>query len=93
MRRYIGIIGALILGFALAMLSMAIAIYVGYSQAYAGGVSVKEVYVFGLNIYEITKSGQVYIGTSIGKNMGIVCAVYMVIVLAVEEIIRKLRRL
>ena len=84
---------ALGIGFGLAMLSMAITIYFGYVHAYTGGESIKRVYLLGLKIYELTREGDKYTGTSLGVHMGIVCGIYMGMVLLLEEIIHRLRML
>lgn len=82
---------ALVMGFGLAILSMALTIYFGYVHAYSNGGNIKDVYLFGLKIYRLTMEGDNYTGTSLGVNMGIVCAIYMGIALLLEEIIHKLR--
>lgn len=84
---------ALGIGFGLALLSMAIAIYFGYVHAYSSEENIRYVYLFGFKIYRLTLEGEKYIGTSLGVNMGIICAIYMGIVFALEEIIHKLRAL
>ena len=82
---------ALGIGFGLAILSMAI--YFGYVHAYSSEENIRYVYLFGFKIYRLTLEGEKYIGTSLGVNMGIICAIYMGIVFALEEIIHKLRAL
>lgn len=84
---------ALGIGFGLAILSMALTIYFGYVHAYSNGGNAKDVYLLGLKIYRLTLEGNNYTGASLGVNMGIVCAIYMGIVLFLEEIIHKLRTL
>ena len=74
---------ALGIGFGLAILSMAIAIYFGYVHAYSSEENIRYVYLFGLKIYRLT----------LGVNMGIICAIYMGVALVLEEIIHKLRTL
>lgn len=93
MKKRIRMALALGIGFGLAIVSMAITISVGYVHAYANGGSIKDVYLFGLKIYRLILEGDNYTGTSLGVNMGIVCALYMGIVLLLEEIIHKLRTL
>ena len=83
----------LMCGFGLAILFMALAIYFGYLTAYRQGTGTSEVYMFGLNIYHLTLSGGKYIGTSNGPAMGGVCTIVMAVILIVEEIIYKLRKL
>ncbi|HCL02749.1 MAG TPA: hypothetical protein DHW61_10125, partial [Lachnoclostridium phytofermentans] len=61
------------MAFVLAIIVMSIQIYFGYTNAYESGVDGYMVKVFGLEIYALIKSGDVYLGTSIGKNMGILC--------------------
>lgn len=93
MKKRIRIALALGIGFGLAIVSMVITIYVGYVHAYSNGGSIKDVYLFGLKIYRLILEGDNYTGTSLGVNMGIVCALYMGILLLLEEIIHKLRTL
>ena len=82
---------ALGIGLGLALLSMAIAIYFGYVNAYSSEENIRYVYLFGIKIYRLTLEGEKYIGSSLGLNMGIICAIYMGIVFALEEIIHKLK--
>ncbi|MEG1166344.1 MAG: LlsX family protein, partial [Oscillospiraceae bacterium] len=58
----------LVIGFALAMLFMTIAIYFGYNNAYNNSVDNYSVNLFGMGIYTLTKAGAEYVGTSIGTN-------------------------
>lgn len=66
MKKKIKILIALIVGFALAMLLMSVAIYFGYTNAYSTDVNTLTVKILGIPIYELTKSGTEYIGKSIG---------------------------
>lgn len=84
---------ALGIGFGLAILSMAIAIYFGYVHAYSSEENIWYVYLLGFKIYRLTLEGEKYIGSSLGVNMGIICAIYMGVALVLEEIIHKLRTL
>ena len=70
MKKKIKILIALIVGFALAMLLMSVAIYFGYTNAYSTDVNTLIVKILGIPIYELTKSGTEYIGKSIGVYMG-----------------------
>lgn len=70
MKKKIKILIALIVGFALAMLLMSVAIYFGYTNAYSTDVNTLTVKILGIPIYELTKSGTEYIGKSIGVYMG-----------------------
>lgn len=93
MKKRIRMALAIGIGFVLAIVSMAITIYFGYVHAYSNGGKIKDVYLFGLKIYRLILEGDNYTGTSLWVNMGIVCALYMGIVLLLEEIIHKLRTL
>ena len=68
MKKKIKILIALIVGFALAMLLMSVAIYFGYTNAYSTDVNTLTVKILGIPIYELTKSGTEYIGKSIGED-------------------------
>ncbi|MDD7362679.1 MAG: LlsX family protein [Peptoniphilus sp.] len=83
---------AMAIGFAVAMVAMAIAIYFGYAGAYDRGGSGRDVYLFGIAIYRLSLSKGRYIGRSIGPNMGMVCAIFMVLAVALEEIVHKFRK-
>lgn len=77
-------------GFAVAMLCMTIAISFGYSNAYKSSLDSYSVYLFGLEIYTLTKAGAQYAGASIGINMGILCMAFMAVTVGIEEIVRNL---
>lgn len=77
MKRKIKILIALIVGFALAMLLMSVAIYFGYTNAYSTDVNTLTVKILGIPIYELTKSGTEYIGKSIEVYMGAVRGICM----------------
>ena len=91
MKKKIKILIALIVGFALAMLLMSVAIYFGYTNAYSTDVNTLTVKILGIPIYELTKSGTEYIGKSIGVYMGAVCGICMAISVIAEELISKAR--
>lgn len=91
MKRKIKILIALIVGFALAMLLMSVAIYFGFTNAYSTGVNALTVKIVGIPIYELTKSGTEYVGKSIGVYMGAVCGICIVLSVIVEELISKVR--
>ena len=80
MKRKIKILIALIVGFALAMLLMSVAIYFGYTNAYSTDVNTLTVKILGIPIYELT---EVY--------MGAVCGICMAISVIAEELISKAR--
>ena len=80
---------ALIVGFALAMLLMSVAIYFGYTNAYSTNVDALTVKILGIPIYELTKSGTEYIGKTIGIYMGVVCGICMALSVIVGELISK----
>ena len=85
------IIIAVVIGFAVAMAVMAVAIYFGYTDAYASEVDSLQVKLLGLPIYDLLKTGGGYVGSSIGQNMGIVCLIFVAIAICVERIVRKIR--
>ena len=91
MKRKIKILIALIVGFALAMLLMSVAIYFGYTNAYSTDVNTLTVKILGIPIYELTKSGTENIGKSIGVYMGAVFGICMAISVIAEELISKAR--
>lgn len=91
MKRKIKILISLIVGFALAMLLMSVAIYFGFTDAYSTGVNSLTVKILGIPVYELTKSGTEYIGKSLGVYMGAVCGICMALSVIVEEFISKVR--
>ena len=92
-KNIIALIIAIVAGFALAMLAMSVAIYFGYTEAYAGSAESLNVSLFGLDIYTLTKAGEQYNGSSIGQNMGIICAGFMAVAVLMEQfIIRAVNR-
>lgn len=86
------IILALVIGFAAAMILMSVFIYFGYSSAYSTDAEQYTVKILGISIYELTRSGDKYIGSPVGPNMGIICGICMAVSFAAEEIIYKIRR-
>lgn len=58
MKKKIKILIALIVGFALAMLLMSVAIYFGYTNAYSTDVNTLTVKILGIPIYELTRGAQ-----------------------------------
>ena len=92
MKKKIKILIALIVGFALAMLLMSVAIYFGFTNAYSTDVNALTVKILGISIYELTKTGTEYISKAIGINMGAVCGICMALCVISEEIISKARR-
>lgn len=91
MKKKIKILITLIVGFALAMVLMSVAIYFGYTNAYSTDINTLTVKILGIPIYELIKSGTEYIGKSIGVNMGAVCAICMAFSVIAEELISKAR--
>lgn len=87
MNKKIKIIVALISGFVIAMILMGLTIYFAYCQAYSTNIGALTVRVFGIPIYELTRTGTSYIGKS---YMGVLCLIFMLIGLLVEEIISKI---
>ncbi len=88
MNKKIKIIVALISGFVIAMILMGLTIYFAYCQAYSTNIGALTVRVFGIPIYELTRTGTSYIGKS---YMGVLCLIFMLIGLLVEEIISKIK--
>lgn len=85
------IIIAIIVGFAVAMLVMAVAIYFGYTNAYNSNVNDMNVSLFGIDIYNLKKNGNKYNGSSIGQNMGIVCAIFIAGSVYIERVITRFK--
>ena len=92
MRTALKIVLAWAIGFGVAMLIMAVAIYFGYSNAYRQGQQTSEVYLFGLNIYHLTLQGRKYVGTPVGEEMGKFCSTISLIAIVIEELFRRLRK-
>lgn len=63
---------AIVVGFLISLILMAIVIYFAYSKAYETGMEAMAAKILGLPIYHLIKEGDTYIGQSIGLNMGIV---------------------
>ena len=85
------IIIAIIVGFAVAMLAMAVTIYFGYAKAYNSNVNDMNVSLFGIDIYTLVRNGKKYNGSSIGQNMGIICVIFIVGAICVERLITKVK--
>lgn len=83
---------ALVIGFAFAMIIMCVGIYFGYTNAYKTDVDLFTVKILGLPIYELSKKGAEYVGRSKGIYMGMFCGICMVIAVAIETMIGRLRR-
>lgn len=91
MKSGLRIVIALAIGFGVAMLLMAIAIYFGYLKAYAGGGDTYPVKLIGITIYHLTLDNGEYVGTSAGPNMGAFSGICMGIAVILEELIHKAR--
>lgn len=92
MKRKAKIILALVIGFIVAMLIMAIAIFFGYTKAYSTNAETLLVRLAGIPIYQLTKNGSEYIGESKSVLMGSVCGFCMALSVAMEEIIGRIRK-
>lgn len=92
MKKHVKITIALAGGFVVAMLLKTIAIFFGYTQAYDTGVETLIVRLVGIPIYMLTKSGSKYVGQSQGVYMGLVCGICMVLGVAIEEIIGRIKK-
>ena len=79
------------IGFAVAMIAMGIAIYFGYVEAYHTETNLLTVKLLGLPIYELTKTGEKYVGEPAGIYMGCFCGICMILSAIVAEIIRRVR--
>ncbi len=91
MKRKTKVIIALAIGFVMAMILMSVAIYFGYTKAYSSGIESRVVKLLGIPIYELTKSGTKYVGTSMGPYMGLICGIFMAISVGVESLINKVK--
>ena len=92
MKKKRNIMIAAVVGFAIAMILMSIAIFCGYTAAYKTDESIYVVKLAGLSIYELTRSGKDYVGASIGTHMGIVCGICVALSIVIEEIISRVRK-
>lgn len=95
MKRKNRIIISLIIGFVVAMVIMAVAIYFQYKNAYTlldeGSYENYFVKIFGIDVYNLIWDTDHFEGVSVGVNMGIVCAIFMAVTAFIEEIIWKIR--
>ncbi|MBS6397783.1 MAG: LlsX family protein [Clostridiales bacterium] len=89
MKKKVKIMAALVLGFAVAMIWMSVAIYFGYTDAYNTGIEALTVKILGIPVYELTKSGTEYVGKSTGIYMGFVCGICMLLSVVTEELIHR----
>lgn len=92
MKKSIRIIITLAAGFAIAIVLMSVAIYFGYSDAYAQGGLEHSVHLLGLDIYHLRLAGNEYIGQSNGPAMGKFSCLVMVVTLISEEALRRIIR-
>lgn len=92
MKKSIRIIIILLVGFVIAIVLMAIAIYFGYSDAYSEGGLEHTVNLLGLDIYQLKLVGNEYIGVSDGPAMGKFSCLVMVVTLILEEILHRIVR-
>ncbi len=92
MRKFLKIAVTLLTGFFIAMILMGIVIYFGYTQAYASNVETLTVKLAGIPIYELTKTGAEYMGTTLGTNMGIICGIFILLSFCVSGMISKVRK-
>lgn len=79
-------------GFLIAMILMAIMIYFGYTEAYALNIEALTVKMMGIPIYELVKAGAEYTGTALGPNMGIICAVFILLSFCVSGVISAIKK-
>ncbi len=91
MKKKMKIIAALIIGFVVAMILMSVVIYFSYVNAYSTNIDTLTVKILGMPIYELTKSGTKYIGTTIGIYMGVVCGICMLLSVIIEELISRVK--
>lgn len=85
MKQGVKIILALVIGFAVAMLLMMVAIFFGYTNAYDTGVETFVVRLAGIPIYKLAKNGSDYASESQGVYMGFVCGICMALGVATEQ--------
>lgn len=89
MKKPVKIALSFIIGFAVAMILMSIAIYFGFSSACRTDAGQYTVRLLGISIYTITKSGTEYAGAAIGPHMGMVCGICMLSCFVIAQIICK----
>ncbi len=82
----------ILIGFLIAMTLMAIMIYFGYTEAYVSNIETLTVKMVGIPIYELTKTGAEYTGTALGPNMGIICAVFILLSFCVGGVIGAIKK-
>ena len=87
----IKIIVVLVIGFVVAIILMSVAIYFGDINVYSTSVDTLPVKIFGIPIYELTKSGTKYIGKTIEIYMGVVCGICMFFSAIAEELISRVK--
>ena len=80
----------LVIGFVVAIILMSVAIYFGDINVYSTSVDTLPVKIFGIPIYELTKSGTKYIGKTIEIYMGVVCGIFLSAI--AEELISRISR-
>ncbi|MFQ7602306.1 MAG: DUF5963 family protein [Faecalimonas umbilicata] len=87
----IKIIVVLVIGFVVAIILISVAIYFGDINVYSTSVDTLPVKIFGIPIYELTKSGTKYIGKTIEIYMGVVCGICMFFSAIAEELISRVK--
>ena len=79
-------------GFAIAMIIMAADIYMGYTKAYSTGAQGLNVTLFALPIYNLKLTKDIYVGSSLGQNMGIISIIFAAFGIALERIVHGWRK-
>lgn len=92
MKKRSKIILAIVIGFVMAMIIMSVAIYFGYTTAYDTNVNLWTVKIVGIPIYDLSISGDAYIGSPKGIYMGLFCGICMCLAVVIQVIIDKIRR-
>lgn len=75
-----------IIGIVLAIVVMGFNIWMAYNTCNANGLDTYSVEALSMEIYAITKNGNELIGTPNIANMGLVTVVYMVVLIAANEL-------
>ena len=86
MKRFKHLFTAGIIGFVVAMVVMSIAIFFGYTDAYETSVDSMYVKILGVPVFVLKKSGDSYVGRSLGPNMGAICLAFIFISIIIQTI-------
>ena len=92
MKNFLKTLVTILTGILIAMALMSIAIYFGYTEAYATNVEKLTVKMIGIPIFKLMKTGTEYTGTQMGPNMGIICGIFIVLSFCVRGIIKAIKK-